>query len=407
MALEKYEPLRDHLARFGTDDRLRLSFREIEELVGPLPPDARHSRQWWSDESSAQGQAWQSAGWRVPMVDLSSQQVLFERQPSSPFRRYLAELHLPLIVIITILAVVVGAIGFALRPGTDKPPVVAAPAITIYVSQQRSAGSSATGPSQVHVDEIMMQENSSTVLLQLNLFATFPAAGTAQWQILTGETSSQPYSCPDPYNYLGTAEPDPVGAAQNGQPAIAGQSVTQAQIGNFVGHISTQTASNVLGLYGESPVTPQANSLTPLAEINLCWKNDLPMAFDGEFASASLPAINLASETSGPTGPLYLTRALYFENYKENPQPITAEYSLQAGTLPTSTDQYGWHWTSGQDGGLLQVTAIDLSVSQHEAYLGFISGVLLGVVGGAVVLVIQELLDPVRIRRRGRKAANG
>ena len=139
-------------------------------------------------------------------------------------------------------------------------------------------------------------------------------------------------------------EPDPVGAAQNGQPAIAGQFlVTQAQIGNFVGHISTQTASNVLGLYGKSPVTPQASSLTPLAEINLCWKNDVPMAFDGELASASLPAINLASETSGPASSLDLTRALYFENYKENPQPITAEYSLQAGTLPTSTDQYGWH----------------------------------------------------------------
>ena len=85
-----------------------------------------------------------------------------------------------------------------------------------------------------------------------------------------------------------------------------------------------------------------------------------------------------------------VTRSLYFENPIQHRQPITAEYSLQAGTLPTSTDPFGWHWSASQ-GDLVQATAMNIPVSQHEAYLGFVSGVLFGVVGGAVVLVLQEL----------------
>ena len=85
-----------------------------------------------------------------------------------------------------------------------------------------------------------------------------------------------------------------------------------------------------------------------------------------------------------------------------NLQPVTAQYSLQAGTLPTSTDPDGWHWAAGQGNGSVQLTATNIQVSQHEAYLGFLSGVLFGVVGGAVVLILQELLEPIRIRRRAK-----
>jgi hypothetical protein len=311
-----------------------------------------------------------------------------------------------LVVVRAILSVIVGAIGFALRPGTDEPPAVSNARITLYVFQQGSAAEPFINPTQVSVDEIMMQGNSSTVLLQLDLFAAFAASGAAQWQLGTTRSSSQPYPCPDPYNYLGTAHPDPI-TIQNAQLAIGGHVATGAEIASFVGHTSTRTASDVLGLYGQSPGAVAADNLAPIAEVDLCWKSDRPMAFDGEFASASMPAITVVSQSSGSSLPLGLTRTLYFENIHENPQPITAEYSLQAGTLPTSTDPYGWHWSGMQGGSPVQVTAVDIPVSQHEAYLGFVSGVLFGVVGGAVVLILQELLEPIRPRRRARATADG
>ena len=183
---------------------------------------------------------------------------------------------------------------------------------------------------------------------------------------------------------------------------IGGQAVTQAELGDFTGHTSQKNASNVLGLYGLAPGVVRADSLAPIAEVDLCWTSDRPMAFDGEFASASLPGIEAPSSGNGSALPLDLTRNLYFDNYQENLQPVTAQYSLQAGTLPTSTDPVGWHWAAGQGNGSVQLTAINIQVSQHEAYLGFVSGVLFGVVGGAVVLILQELLEPIRIRRHAK-----
>lgn len=405
--------MHDHLAEHDAGDQLRLSFGEIEELVGPLPRGAKRLRQWWANDSRVQAQAWRAAGWRVLLVDMGSEQVLFERYPirhaespgaspvaklNSPFRDYLTKLHVPLLAVLVILSVIIGSIGFALRPGTDEPPAVSNPAVTLYVSQQGSGSTPFIGPTRISVDQIMMQENSSTVLMQLDVFASFAASGVAQWQVGTTVSNSQPYSCPDPYNYLGTTQPDPI-TVQNAQLAIGNQPATSAMIANFVGRRSTQTASNVLGLYGQSPDRVRPGDVAPIAEVDLCWKSDLPIEFDGEFASAALSAVNAVSEGDGPNPPLDLTRTLYFENIHENPRPITAEYSLQAGTLPTSTDQYGWHWSGSQGGTSVQVTTVDIPVSQHEAYLGFLSGVLFGVVGGAVVLILQEMLEPVRLRR--------
>lgn len=350
---------------------------------------------------------------------MGSQQVVFERFPAgraesapvspvdaprSPFQAYLRELHLPLIVVLMTMSVIIGAIGFALRPGTDRPPAVSNSRITLYVFQNGSAAIPYIDPTRLSVDEIMTQENSSTVLIQLDLFAAFAAPRVAQWRLGIPVSQSQPYPCPDPYNYLGTAHPNPV-TIQNARLTVGGQAATPAVIANFVGHRSGQTASNVLGLSGESPGVTRAGALTPVGEVDLCWKSNLPMAFDGEFASAALPAVATVSSDTGSGLPADLTRTLYFENINENRQPITAEYSLQAGALPTSTDPYGWHWSGSQGGGSVQVTAVDIPVSQHEAYLGFVSGVLFGVAGAAVVAILQEILEPIRLRRRTQRRA--
>jgi hypothetical protein len=412
-ALEKYEPLRDHLAGYTAGDQLLLSFREIEELVGPLPRGAKRVRQWWANERTAQARAWQAAGWRVLLTDTGSEQVLFQRlwsRPGDPHsastpetaeserRSYIDDVHLPLLAVLVVLSVILGAVGFALRPGTDEPPVVPNTDLTLYIYQQDGTGTPSDDPTRLMVDETMEQRDPSTVLVQLDVFAVFKAAGPVTWNLLGPRSSAQPYPCPDPYDYLGTAEPDPVNTI-NGQVTIGDQAVTQAELGDFTGHTSQKNASDVLGLYGLAPGAVQAGRLAPIADVDLCWKSNRPMAFDGEFASASMPGIQAPSSGSDSDLALDLTRNLYFDNYQEDLQPITAKYSLQAGTLPTSTNPYGWRWAAGQGNGSVQLTATNIQVSQHEAYLGFLSGVLFGVVGGAVVLILQELLEPIRIKR--------
>jgi len=37
-----------------------LSFDEIDDAVGGLPPSARRYREWWANSESSQGRAWQT-----------------------------------------------------------------------------------------------------------------------------------------------------------------------------------------------------------------------------------------------------------------------------------------------------------------------------------------------------------
>jgi hypothetical protein len=75
-----FEYLRD---RFS--DRLVLTFRQIEDLLGfALPAPARVQRDWWSNSDAAtdrsrQSDAWTLAG-RTASVNLGAQYVTFERE---------------------------------------------------------------------------------------------------------------------------------------------------------------------------------------------------------------------------------------------------------------------------------------------------------------------------------------
>jgi hypothetical protein len=76
----KYDPLRDYLAaRDASDGPLTLSFDQVGQLVGELPPSAASRATWWANSPSTRGQAqaWRDAGWRVQSVDLDAATVIF------------------------------------------------------------------------------------------------------------------------------------------------------------------------------------------------------------------------------------------------------------------------------------------------------------------------------------------
>ena len=73
----KYLPLRDYLAgRQGSE--VKMSFSEVEELVGHLPASARLHRAWWSNSSHV-ARAWTDAGWHLRSVNQSAEHVIFTR----------------------------------------------------------------------------------------------------------------------------------------------------------------------------------------------------------------------------------------------------------------------------------------------------------------------------------------
>ena len=81
----KYEPLRQFLSEL-TAPSLRLTFRDIEAMLGfELPESARVHEAWWSNSEIGHSHAksWLHAGWRTATVDLATHKVAFERKPGA------------------------------------------------------------------------------------------------------------------------------------------------------------------------------------------------------------------------------------------------------------------------------------------------------------------------------------
>jgi hypothetical protein len=69
------------------DGVVELSFGEIDDAVGRLPPSARRYREWWANSSSPQGRAWLAAGYRVEAVDVTAEWVRFAPATAGRARR--------------------------------------------------------------------------------------------------------------------------------------------------------------------------------------------------------------------------------------------------------------------------------------------------------------------------------
>jgi len=66
----------------GRQDRISLSFEQIERIMGTLlPPTAREHRTWWANDSvgHVQSQQWLDAGWRVAQINMAEGVVTFAR----------------------------------------------------------------------------------------------------------------------------------------------------------------------------------------------------------------------------------------------------------------------------------------------------------------------------------------
>jgi len=74
----KYYPLHEYLRPLDQYESIRLTFDQIEAIIGAsLPHSARASRAWWANSATPQGQAWLDAGWLVDAVDLEEAWAVF------------------------------------------------------------------------------------------------------------------------------------------------------------------------------------------------------------------------------------------------------------------------------------------------------------------------------------------
>jgi hypothetical protein len=79
--MTKYEPL-THFLRRQARDEVRMTFGEIEKIIGDkLPSSAAHHRAWWSNNpsNSVMTKAWLNAGFKSEQVDIEGRKLVFRR----------------------------------------------------------------------------------------------------------------------------------------------------------------------------------------------------------------------------------------------------------------------------------------------------------------------------------------
>ncbi len=83
---KKYLPLENFL-KHQIGDEVRMTFAEIEEILGgKLPPSAYIHRPWWANEAAGHihAKAWLAAGFRTAQVDMEGRTLVFSRLPVTP-----------------------------------------------------------------------------------------------------------------------------------------------------------------------------------------------------------------------------------------------------------------------------------------------------------------------------------
>lgn len=84
--MSKYEPLTAFLKQ-ANGRNFRLSFKEIENILGFALPASKQYAAWWSNSATnnTMTKAWLSAGYKTGQVDVTGEKVTFHSEtPSSP-----------------------------------------------------------------------------------------------------------------------------------------------------------------------------------------------------------------------------------------------------------------------------------------------------------------------------------
>lgn len=90
--MSKYSKLRNYLLNI-TENRIILTFAEIENILGSKPPDsARTYREWWGNDihHKQAKNGWLAAGWELNSVDFEQEKVEFIKAGES-FRNFYCE----------------------------------------------------------------------------------------------------------------------------------------------------------------------------------------------------------------------------------------------------------------------------------------------------------------------------
>jgi hypothetical protein len=142
----------------------------------------------------------------------------------------------------------------------------------------------------------------------------------------------------------------------------------------------------------------QVKSRGPLY-VSLCWSSNGPVNLNGSYLNAQFPQVDVNSHDQFLAVPM--TNVLYPDDGN------TADFVIQSPATPTTTSADSWQWSSSTTSAssVLHLSAVNTSASQHQSFQGFLSGLALGLAGGALIAILLELVGPISRARDARHPA--
>lgn len=284
-------------------------------------------------------------------------------------RNYVNRLHLVGIATLALLTLGLALFGWSLRPASGG--FLAAPSdLAFYVT---------TSPGGLSFTETMTPAGAGGAVLEITATGIPDVPQEGPWTLVVDNIGSGRLCTPS--------------SDTNKTSNVGGESVRNVpqhviRTPPKVGYL-TNGRHRPIGLAGRGEFL-----------VRICWPSGGPVALNGAYLSARFPLVVVED-----------LRDAYAVAHQLDSAPLdTADYAVQSLQQPTKVAPLDWYWAPNSHVGLLDTlifTAVDTSATQHDSYQAFLSGIVFGVAGGALVALVQELVAPFRTRKELRPPEPG
>jgi len=130
------------------------------------------------------------------------------------------------------------------------------------------------------------------------------------------------------------------------------------------------------------------DSVGPGVDVYICWSHVAPVRLAGAYLSAQFAPVTLVY------GHLQHVLSVLILKGAD-----TSDFSIQSPVTPRSTNATSWSWFQAASTQSIHLSAINVTTSQYENHQAFLSGIALGIAGGALITILQELVAPFSRRK--------
>jgi hypothetical protein len=276
-------------------------------------------------------------------------------------RPYRSNVHWPLVIALLVIVFLSGLVGWLLHP-QDSPPTVGEENLQFNLSLSPV-------PTQLRINETVSMTAAPYHLRFLDFGFSGNAPGPRAFSAFTRWTLFLP-------NFSGELCHDP------------GMHITKTQA-----HLTgTQSIPTLQGAIYNGP---PGNAIGQTIE--LCWTHNPPALVSGPYLAATFPLVSAGRASPYDNATVSTSNSLQFSDLG------LGSYTLESGPSPTNITADDWQWDTkipiNGDTGPNVIYATNIFELQRDNRNAFLSGIVLGLAGAALIALVQELLSAVR---RGR-----